>query len=134
MKYLVTQDGFVIEAADTIEFGIWDEPGVEKWKLERNGELLFYAIDSGYSVIDYRELTDEECYSGKYYFVDGELVLNPDYVVPPKTIEEKVAILEAQMAIADETAIELYEYQLEQQAINDAQDETLIELFELINA
>lgn len=135
MKYLIDRDGFIIEGADVIEFGIWDEPEVEKWKLETGGNLLFYAIDNGYSVVEPdRELTEEERYTSKYRFVDGILTLNTEYVEPPQTIEERIADIETRLSLADETAIELYEYQQEQDLINAAQDETLIELFELINA
>lgn len=42
---------------------------------------------------------------------------------------EKIA---EQLAITDELAIELYEAKLEQEEINAAQDDALIELFELI--
>lgn len=48
----------------------------------------------------------------------------------PEQVEEKVKTLEAEMALADETAIALYEAALEQEGINAAQDEALIELYE----
>jgi hypothetical protein len=48
------------------------------------------------------------------------------------TTEERISILEEQIAQADETAIELYEANLAQEEINAAQDDALIELYELI--
>lgn len=48
----------------------------------------------------------------------------------PDQIEEDVKALEAEMALADETAIELYEATLLQDEVNAAQDEALIELYE----
>lgn len=58
---------------------------------------------------------------------------------PEPTVEERVEALEAssediqaQLAQADDTAIELYEANLAQQEINAAQDDALIELYELI--
>lgn len=52
-------------------------------------------------------------------------------VVEPTT-EERVAELEEQVAILDDTAIELYEANLAQEEINTAQDDALIEIFEMI--
>ncbi len=40
--------------------------------------------------------------------------------------------LQAQLAQADETAIALYEEDLAQQSINAAQDDALIEIYEMI--
>lgn len=47
-------------------------------------------------------------------------------------LSSEITNLEEQLSLADETAIELYEYQLEQADINNAQDEALIELFEAL--
>ena len=46
--------------------------------------------------------------------------------------EERIAVLEEQLAQSDETAIALYEAQEEQEAINAQQDETLMEIYEMI--
>ena len=51
---------------------------------------------------------------------------------PKPTTEERVETLEEALAQTDETAIELYEAQAEQEAINAAQDEALIEIYELM--
>lgn len=51
---------------------------------------------------------------------------------PEPTTEERLAALEEQLAQADDTAIELYEMQMEQEAINAAQDDALIEIYEMI--
>ena len=56
----------------------------------------------------------------------------PDPVEPEPTTEERLAALEEQVAQADETAIELYEMQLMQDEINAAQDDALIEIYEMI--
>lgn len=47
-------------------------------------------------------------------------------------IEDRVDALEQALAQTDETAIELFEMQLAQDEINAAQDDALIELYELI--
>lgn len=47
-------------------------------------------------------------------------------------LEERVADLEDALALTDETAIELYEAMMAQEEINTAQDDALIELYEMI--
>lgn len=50
------------------------------------------------------------------------------------TTDERLTSLETALAQTDETAIELYEANEEQQAINSAQDDALIEIYEMIGA
>lgn len=57
-----------------------------------------------------------------------------DDEVPTPTTDERLTSLEAALAQTDETAIELYEANEEQQAINSAQDDALIEIYEMIGA
>ena len=56
----------------------------------------------------------------------------PEPVVPEPTTEERVTALEEQLAMTDETAIYLFEAQAAQEEVNNAQDEALIALFEMI--
>lgn len=51
-----------------------------------------------------------------------------------KALREKLTLeqLAEQLAMADETAIALYEANLAQEEVNIAQDEALIELYELV--
>lgn len=51
-----------------------------------------------------------------------------------KGLRKKITLerLAEQLAMTDETAIALYEANMEQEEINAAQDEALIELYELI--
>lgn len=51
---------------------------------------------------------------------------------PEMTVEERLDSLEDALAQTDETAIELYEANEEQQSINAAQDEALIEIYEML--
>jgi uncharacterized coiled-coil protein SlyX len=51
---------------------------------------------------------------------------------PEPTIDDRVTELEEQLAATDETAIELYEAMAAQEEINTAQDDALIELYEMI--
>ena len=55
----------------------------------------------------------------------------PDLPHEP-TEEERITALEEQMVMADNTAIELFEAQLAQEEINAAQDDALIELYEMM--
>lgn len=52
--------------------------------------------------------------------------------VPIPSTDERVAELEKQLLLADETAVELYETQIVQEEINMAQDEALVEIYEII--
>ncbi len=51
---------------------------------------------------------------------------------PEPTAEERIAELEEQLLMTDEIAVELYESQMIQEEVNIAQDEALVEIFELI--
>lgn len=64
-------------------------------------------------------------------YIEGKWIgdFYEDPVIP---MEERLACLETQLALVDETAIELYEASLAQEEINAAQDDALIELYELI--
>ena len=52
---------------------------------------------------------------------------------PPPSTNERISILEEQLAQSDETAITLYEAQEAQEAINSQQDEALMEIYEMIS-
>lgn len=53
----------------------------------------------------------------------------PDVYIPS---EDRLSSLESALAQTDETAIELFEAQEEQTEINNAQDDALIEIYELL--
>lgn len=58
----------------------------------------------------------------------GALIGEPDDI----TTHDRLDSLESALAQTDETAIELYEANEEQQTINAAQDEALIEIYEML--
>lgn len=66
--------------------------------------------------------------------LDAYIADHPDTPAPPPTptTEERIEALETAAAQADETAIELYENQLAAEETNAAQDEALIQLYEMI--
>lgn len=105
MKTLITSAGYIIYSADSFSFGPWEEADtlngvtVHKWKAEdSNGNLLGYTIDENMAAIDGSteptcqiveiESYPEDYVAGKYLYVDGAFVLNPDYVAPPMSTEE----------------------------------------------
>jgi len=123
MKILITSDGYIVKTASLIAFGQWEEADkvngviVHKWKAEdENGNILCYYLDENQKSIDGTEpptLTvhevDEfpEGYdTGKYLFINGEFVENPDWSEPPKSDAERIAELE-------EEVDDLTEYQAE---------------------
>lgn len=93
MIALIKDNFFVADEATKIEFGIYDEP-FEKWALfDENGAVMYYVIDDGYAVVDYNEADKPEDYvPGKYMYIDGEFVPNPDWIEPEPSIEEKVSL------------------------------------------
>ena len=54
-----------------------------------------------------------------------------NWTEPELTAENRILVLEEQLAQSDETAISLYEAQEAQDAINAQQDEALMELYEM---
>ncbi|MBR2408910.1 MAG: hypothetical protein IKB07_08140 [Lachnospiraceae bacterium] len=87
---LLLKGTHIITFGDDIQFGVFDEP-FEKWQIQR-GEFIEYYIDNGYTVVD--NVTIPEDYVGdKYFFADGEFVLNPDWK-PYVSTEERIAELE----------------------------------------
>lgn len=74
------------------------------------------------------------CQSNGYAYEEAPLPeLEPQPAPEPQpTTEERLDTLEAALAQTDETAIELYEAAEEQSQINAAQDEALIEIYEML--
>lgn len=64
-------------------------------------------------------------------FTAGEI---PEIPEPPKepTAEERISELEFALQTADETAIELFEMTMLQEEINNAQDNAIIEIYEML--
>lgn len=113
MKALIKGND-IIAFAPNIEFGVYDED-FEKWKLsDEEGNLMFYAIDYGYTVADNVDIPSDYVY-GKYLYEDGEFVLNEDWQPPLPSTEERLAQLEEQLAnlngdaVWDEMAVAIEE-------------------------
>ena len=108
MKALKTTDNFLLFEAEDIRFGklepedINTETGepVEKWGMyDADGNIMLYAIDNDFEVVEFDPADKPEDYSeGKYFYIDGKFVLNPDWQEPPLPIEEQVQYLAGDQA------------------------------------
>ena len=119
MKILVASTGRIEASASGFLFGAWEENdikdgiAVHKWKImDSNGTTVGYKIDDNalaiYGIeepsfqVHEIEAFPEDYVSGKYLFVDGAFVENPDYVPPEQTPEERIAVQEAKIAELEE--------------------------------
>lgn len=102
---ILVKENHMVYSAPSIDYGVYNEP-FKKWRLQdEEGNLIQYAIDDGYALID--NVTIPEDYAdGKYFFENGEFVLNPDWE-EYKSPEERIAELEEMVAIHEENDAEL---------------------------
>ena len=119
MRILVTSNGLIAEIAHAFEFGAWEESDivngkpVHKWKaVDGNGNTMIYIIDENRGAMHGEAEPTCKVYEveslpgdfteGKYLYIAGEFVENPEYTEPPKSDSERIADLEAQLdAMAD---------------------------------
>jgi len=112
MKLLI-KENIIIAYAPKIEFGVYDEP-FEKWRLtDEFDKTMYYMIDNDFTLVEGVELpSDYE--EGKYFFEDGQFVLNKDWK-PYVSTEDRIAELEKQIAelsgdaVWDEMAVAIEE-------------------------
>lgn len=93
---LLLKGTHIITFGDDIQFGVFDEP-FEKWQIQR-GEFIEYYIDNGYTVID-NVTIPEDYVGGKYFYENGEFVVNPDweeYKSPEEKLKELEELIKAQ--------------------------------------
>lgn len=82
----------IIGIAPNITFGTFDEQ-IEKWRLaDENNNLMYYMIDNDYTLVENVELPSDYV-DGKYFFENGEFVLNEEWK-PFISTEERLDILE----------------------------------------
>ncbi len=124
MKILLDDRGLILVISNDIEFGTFD--GEEKWKVG-NG---MYFIDNNFTMVEV-DSVPVEVIPDKYYYIDGEFVLNPNYSNPSE-MEAKVTELEDLLLASDEAVVYLYEMQIAQDEINVAQDEAITDLYEIM--
>ena len=112
MKLLLSGNS-IVGIASNITFGVFDE-SIEKWRLaDGEDKLLYYMIDWDYGLIEDVELP-EDYEDGKYFFENGQFVLNEEWA-PYVSTEERIAELERQLAelngdaVWDEMAVAIEE-------------------------
>ena len=100
MKALKSEDNILLFEAPRIEFGIYDEPDVQKWAMfNENDEVMLYAIDNNFELVEFDETKKPEDYvEGKYFYIDVEFVLNTDWREPLPPIEDQVKMLAEDLA------------------------------------
>lgn len=93
---ILVKDNVVKEYAPNIELIIDDTiAAVELWKLtNEEGVLKYYRVNDGCTL--FKNVTlPSDFVRGKYFFIDGEFVLNEDWE-PFKSPEERIIFLEAE--------------------------------------
>ena len=90
MKLLLDNRKLILHIWEGIEFGTYD--GEEKWKVSE----YLYMIDNGYTCV---EITDVplEVIPEKYFYIDNEFVINPNYVNPSEQ-ERRITELETMLS------------------------------------
>lgn len=89
-------------------------------------------LDNGYYGLCGAAEAGAVVYDGTVYPLGGEGGVLLVEVDAGTVLDEQYAQLETQLASADEAAIELYEASLAQREITAAQDDALIELYEML--
>lgn len=75
MKMLLDERNKILFITSFAEYGVWDEPNVNKWKIGANE----YTLDNNYSVAEVDEVPIDVI-PGKYFFIDGSFVTNPNFI------------------------------------------------------
>ena len=91
MKFLLESNNLIVLiAGGDIIWGNFENE--DKWALyDENNQLFLYALDNNYHVEEYNGvLPDDNQIEGKYMYINGSLVVDPNWVAPPPTIEEQV--------------------------------------------
>lgn len=108
----------------------------------RNQSGNFQSIPDGWAIIP----DDMNCENFPFGEVEAEeingvmtvtkwtagVMPEPEPVEHIKTAEERITELEEIIALTDETTIEMYEALMAQEKVNIAQDDALIEIYEMI--
>jgi hypothetical protein len=105
MKLLV-KGNEIYAIAENISYGRYENE--DKWRLaDSEDNILYYMIDDGFTLVENVEIpSDYE--DGKYFFEDGEFVLNAEWK-PYVSMEERMAELEAQNEMLMSCLLEMSE-------------------------
>ena len=127
---LLTKGENIIGFGDSITYGIFDED-FPKWKVLLNNVITYHIdMEKEYKVIDNIDNMPKDYRRGKYFFVDGKFILNPNWK-PFLTQEQRLLNAENSIITIEDAMCETEVYSDERiSAIEDALCElsTLLEL------
>lgn len=90
MKLLI-KDNIICAIAENISYGRYENE--DKWRLaDSEDNLMYYMIDSDFTLVENVEVPSDYV-DGKYFFENGEFVLNEDWK-PYVSPEQRLEILE----------------------------------------
>lgn len=125
----------IISKAVFGEYNVRDIQTNSAWGSNPYGET--YAVvpdDMVVDILETRGFCDIELNEDGTELVGFTAMEIPEIPEAPKepTAEERIAELEIALQQSDETAIELFELQMAQEEINNAQDDAIIEIYEML--
>lgn len=89
---ILIKEKTIFATAPYISYGVYDD-SFEKWKLSDEDEnLQYYMIDDSYELVKGVTLPNDYVY-GKYFYEDGEFVLNTEWK-PYVSTEDRIVLLE----------------------------------------
>lgn len=92
---LLIKDNNIHAIADKIEFGVYENE--EKWRLaDAENNLMYYMIDYNFSLVEGVEVPSDYA-DGKYFYENGEFVLNAEWK-PYVSPEERLTQIEERLA------------------------------------
>ena len=131
-----TVNGLCVVSKDTFgEYNVRDIQTNSAWGSNPYGDAYAVVPDEMVQAIQetrgFCDITLNEDGTEIIGFAAREI---PEIPEPPKepTAEERIAELEFALQQSDETAIELFELQMAQEEINNAQDDAIIEIYEML--
>lgn len=78
MQILTTNSGVVLDYGVSIEFGIWDEPNFEKWKIVKDA-YFYYYVDCNFKVFTVDEVPADFAEMKYVYSEEEGFTPNPNY-------------------------------------------------------
>lgn len=110
-----------------------DDKGLTCHTFDEESDSYPFKGWSDARILCYRiEVDEEERITMMTPYVDTNIIEQIERLELTKASSEVVDELENQLSVSDETSIELFELQMKQEAINNATDEALIEIYEMM--
>lgn len=107
---ILVKGNLIMEVEPSISFGMYE--GEEKWCVKdgntEESNVLYYILDDGFTVVKDVTLPDDFERGNKYFFENGEFVLNEEWK-PYISPEERLAELEAQNEMLMACVLEMSE-------------------------